>query len=670
MLTRPNSARIIHVLSLRLMKINLFRKLSEIFLKKCRKLLGKIMTTIKFSPTQKKVVESIEGSMAVIAAAGSGKTRVLTGRIAYLLQNIPGSYRIMALTFTNKAAEEMKSRLSSISSINERVYIGTIHSFCLNILREKRHIIGLTEMPHIFEKETDRIEVVAEVFKRNELLADYYNKKEEKDQKKLLYDALEYISRRKRNLQFHIAEIQEELLLLYDDYNAILSEQNAIDYDDIILLAYRIFTERSKVAEIYRKLYSYICVDEAQDLNFAQYEFIKTLCSSTHKNVLMVGDDKQAIFGFNGSDKKYFSELFVKEYQARIIFLTENYRSSKIVIRIANSIFPDSIDESKAFFDGHAELYQADNEGNEADYVIKKIKYYINELKNSDEIEGPITLDNICVIARNKYLFKPLEDKLKTLQIPYYYKRGSDTILFESDKLRLFELGIRVTLNPRDRLHLRQMLGILKQDAVENGSLSFEFVKKLITKEDPIYKSIIASWKKIEADNKSFRDALDIIQNAVQQSSIQPEEKLMIYNEVDAAKEYWRKYCSSVPSDSISIQGFLSNVALGMVNVVNAKEKGLTLGTVHSVKGLEYDIVFVIGLNEGSFPDYRAVRAGGKAIEEEKNETNVAITRAKRFIHLSYPKNKLMPWDKETLYQQKISRFLKNIDKVINVFTH
>jgi len=626
------------------------------------------MTTIKFSPTQKKVVESIEGAMSVIASAGSGKTRVLTGRIAYLLQNIPGSYRILALTFTNKAAEEMKSRLSSIPTNNERVFIGTIHSFCLNILREKRHIIGLTEMPHIFEKETDRIEVVTEVFKRNELLADYYNQKKEKDQKKLLYDALEYISRRKRNLQFHVAEILEELRLLYDDYNAILSEQNAIDYDDIILLAYRIFTERLKVAEIYRKLYSFICVDEAQDLNFAQYEFIKALCGTTHKNVLMVGDDKQAIFGFNGSDKKYFSELFVKEFQARKIFLTENYRSSYIVIRIANSIFPGSIDENNAFFNGYAELYQADNEDDEADYIIKKIEYYTSELKNSDEIEGPITLDNVCVIARNKYLFKSLEDKLNTLQIPYYYKRGSDTIIFESDKMRLFEFGIRVTLNPRDRLHLRQMLEILKQDAVENGSLSFEFVKKLVTKEDPIYKSIIVSWKKIEDDNQSFRDALDIIHDAIQRSAIQNEEKLMIYNEVSNAKEYWKKYCSSVPSDSISIQGFLSNVALGMVNVNNKKEKGVALGTVHSVKGSEYDIVFVLGLNEGSFPDYRAIKAGGKAIEEEKNETYVAITRAKRFIHLSYPKNKLMPWDKETLYPQKVSRFIKNINNIINTF--
>lgn len=624
---------------------------------------------IKYSTTQRIIVESVGGAMAVIAAAGSGKTRVLTGRIAYLLQNIPGSYRIMALTFTNKAAEEMKSRLSSIPTINERVFIGTIHSFCLNILREKRHIIGLTEMPHIFEKETDRIEVVADVFKRNKLLANFYYQREEKDQKKLLFDALEYISKRKRNLQFRVEKIREELLLLYEDYNAILREQNAIDYDDIILLAYRIFTERLKVAEIYRKLYSYICVDEAQDLNFAQYEFIKAFCGTTHKNVLMVGDDKQAIFGFNGSDKKYFSELFIKEFQARKIFLTENFRSSKIIIRIANTIFPGSIDESKAFFDGCAEFYEADNEGNEADYVIKKIDYYINELKNSNEIEGPITLDNICVIARNKYLFKPLEDKLKILKIPYYYKRGSDTILFESDKLRLFELGMRVILNPRDRLHMRQMLGILEQDIIENGTLSFEYVKKLVTKDDPIYKSIIASWEKIEDDNKSFREALDIIHNAIQQSAIQNEEKLMIYNEVSNAKEYWKKYCSSIPSDSISIQGFLTNVALGMVNVTNTKEKGLALGTVHSVKGLEYDIVFVIGLNEGSFPDYRAVKTGGKAIEEEKNETNVAITRAKRFIHLSYPKNKHMPWDKETLYSQKISRFLNNIEKVINVLT-
>jgi len=628
---------------------------------------------IRFSPTQEKIVKNTEGAMAVIAAAGSGKTRVLTGRIDYLLKNVPGSYKILALTFTNKAADEMRARLSSIPNIVERVFIGTIHSFCLDIIREKGYIIGLTEMPHIFEKETDRIEVIAEVLKRNKLLESFYIQKKDKDKKKMLYDALEYISGQKRNLRSNVDEWQEELVLFYDEYNAVLREQNAVDYDDIILLAYRIFMERPKVAEIYRKIYKYICVDEAQDLNYAQYEFIKALCGATHKNVLMVGDDKQAIFGFNGSDKKYFTGRFVEDYHAQVISLTENYRNSKIVIRIANTIFPRSIDESKAVFEGRADFYPANDEDDEADYVINKIKYYIDELKESDEIEGPITLDNICVIARNKYLFKPLEDRLRTENIPFYYKRGSDTIIFESDMMRLFELGIRVVLNPLDRLHLRQMLGILKQNNIEDGSLSFEFIKSLISNKYPAYKIIIDAWRRIETDNKDFRNSLDIIQNAIQRTPIKDEEKLeqlMIFNEVDDAKKYWKKYTGSVSSESISMQGFFSNVALGMVNIANGKEKGLTLGTVHSVKGLEYDIVFIIGLNDGSFPDYRAIKTGGKAIEEEKNETNVAITRAKRFIHLSYPKNKRMPWDKDKPYLQNVSRFLKNINKIINDFNH
>ncbi|MFH0905026.1 MAG: ATP-dependent helicase [Methanobacteriota archaeon] len=619
---------------------------------------------IQFSPTQKTIVQNTEGAMAVIAAAGSGKTRVLTGRIAYLLQNVPGSYRILALTFTNKAADEMKSRLSSITNIDERVFIGTIHSFCLNILREKGNIIGFHEMPHIFEKETDRLEVVTEVFKRNELLIEFYNQKNDQERKKLVHDALEYISGRKRNLQLIISENEEELRILYDDYNRLLREQNAIDYDDIILLTYRILIERPKVAELYRKLYKYICVDEAQDLNFAQYQFIKALCGKIHKNVLMVGDDKQAIFGFNGSDKKYFSELFIEEFQAKKISMAENYRSSKAVIEMANSIYPDSIDESKAVFNGLADFYKAPNEADEAEYVISKIKYYINELKASKEIEGSITWDNICVVARNKFVFKPLEDKLKSEDIQYYYKRGSDTVLFESYEMRIFELGVRAILNPRDKLHLRQMLIILKTSNVDNDNLSFDYCKEHIANiNNPIYLGILSAWTKIESDNKAFRDALDVIQNSIQQASAPSEENLLvlIYNEVDNAKEYWKKYCSSVPSDSISIQGFLSNLALGMVNVLNKKEKGLTLGTVHSVKGLEYDIVFVIGLNEGSFPDYRAVKAGGKAIEEEKNLTYVAITRAKRFLHLSYPQTKLMPWDKEKPYQQKVSRFLQHL---------
>lgn len=619
--------------------------------------------TIQFSPSQLKIVKNVEGAMSVIASAGSGKTRVLTGRIKYLLENVPGSYKILALTFTNKAADEMKERLSSIQNIDERVFIGTIHSFCLNILREKGHIIGYHEMPHIFEKESDRIEVLTEVFKRNESLTYFYNNKDDHNRRTMLYRALDYISNRKRNLHLINDDNETELSLLYDDYNRFLSEQNAVDYDDIILLTYRILTERPKVAELYSKIYQYICVDEAQDLNFAQYQFIKTLCGDNHKNVLMVGDDKQAIFGFNGSDKKYFSEIFVNEFKAEKIYLTENFRNSKSIIRIANLIYPNSINEDNAVYEGIFDSYVAEDETSEANYVISKIKYYLNELSKEEkkQIEGEVTLDKMCVIARNRFIFKTLESKLESEKIPYYYKRGSDTILFESDEMRTFELGVRVILNPLDRLHLRQIHSIIKDNQIVG--YDFNKTKNYLKNLKPIYKYIVKSWESIEKDEKNFGVALDIINDGIKNIEFEDNENhlQLIFDEISLAKEYWKKYSISVSVDSISIQGFLSNVALGMVNIKNKKETGLTLATVHSVKGLEYDIVFVIGLNEGSFPDYRAVKAVGKQIEEEKNLTYVALTRAKRFLHISYPKTKFMPWDQINPYTQYPSRFLKDI---------
>lgn len=618
--------------------------------------------SLKYSPLQKKIVETVEGPMAVVASAGSGKTRVLTGRIENVLMAKPGAYRILALTFTNKAADEMKHRLSSVPNVSERVFIGTIHSFCLNIIQEKRHMIGFDEMPHIFNEEADRLEIVIEVLKTNEHLSKYYNAKSPAEQKKLANEALDYISSRKRNLEYSsMVDDDEELQFLYNNYNMQLSEQNAIDYDDIILLAFRILSERPKIAELYRKLYKYICVDEAQDLNFAQYEFIKSFCGQEHKNVLMVGDDKQAIFGFNGSDKKYFTECFIKDFNAEKIILNENYRSSKAVIQIANAIYPNSNDESKAVIPGVAKFYTAKSDEDEAQYVYEKIDEYVTAIKKHNDIEGEITFDKICVIARNKYLFKHLENILKENQKPYFYKRGSDTILFETDKLRVFELGLRVVLNPSDKLHTKQIQQTLKIPS-ENSNLTFDAIKEYIRGlNDPVLCSIINAWNIISMKNKNYRDALDAIQESIKDSMLETEEKLALYNEIDLAKEYWKKYCSSVSIDSSSIKGFLSNIALGMVNLSNRKEKGITLATVHSIKGLEYDIVFIIGLNEGSFPDYRAVKAGGKALDEEKNETYVAITRAKRFLHLSYPKTKLMPWDKETPYPQRVSRFLKSM---------
>jgi len=621
------------------------------------------MNEIQFSPSQKMIVEKTQGAMSVIASAGSGKTRVLTGRVRYLLENIPGSYKILALTFTNKAAEEMKDRLGSVSNINERVFIGTIHSFCLSIIREKGNLIGFNEMPHIFEKENDRLEVVKEVFLRNELLTHYYEQLNSQEQRTLLYKALDYINNRKRTLQLIEPVSEIELSLLFDDYNRFLVEQNAIDYDDIIILAYRIFTERPKIAELYRKIYQYICVDEAQDLNFAQYQFLKILCGTDHRNILMVGDDKQAIFGFNGSDKKYFSEIFVYDFNAEKIELTENYRNSKAVIRIANTIYPNSINEQNAVYEGIFEKYAAENEKDEVRYIIKKIMYYLNDATTDEkaQIEGDISLDKMCVIARNKYVFKQLENELISQNLPFFYKKGSDTVLFESDEMRIFELGVRIILNPSDKLHLREVHSILNDTKLT--SFDFDKTKKYLADYSPVFSLIVESWLSVEKNRKNLREALEIIQNGLNDIKIKNNENSLelIYQETSQAKEFWKKYSTSVPVDSISIQGFFSQVALGMVIIKNKKETGVTLATVHSVKGLEYDIAFVIGLNEGTFPDYRALKANKKQMEEEKNLTNVALTRAKRFLHISYPKLKFMPWDQNNPYPQRPSRFLKHM---------
>ena len=267
----------------------------------------------------------------------------------------------------------------------------------------------------------------------------------------------------------------------------------------------------------------------------------------------------------------------------------------------------------------------------------------------------------MCVIARNRFIFKSLEEKLESEKIPYFYKKGSETTLFDSDEMKIFESGIRVILNPLDKLHLRQIHAILKNDV--SPLRDFNEIKKYLLETGKSFIPIVRAWEQIENNNKNLRDALNVISNNLSDIDKKNEEKPfeLMYKEILLAKEYWQKYCSSVSADSISIQGFLGNIALGMVSVKNEKEQGLTLGTVHSVKGLEYDIVFVVGLNEGSFPDYRAVRVGGKQLDEEKNLTNVAITRAKRFLHISYPKMKFMPWDRDNPYPQKPSRFLRGI---------
>ncbi len=626
----------------------------------------------EFDAEQQEVINTLDGAMLVTASAGSGKTGVLTERIRTLVQQRTG--RILALTFTNKAADEMKGRLN-MPNLEERVFIGTIHSFCLDVLRSRIHVLGFPTMPHIFELEQDRLGIIRQVLEDNPPLRRFFVDKSEKEQQKLLRNCLDLISEQKRLLRVpqsdEIQAMSEERQILFREYQDILTAQNAMDYDDIVLNTHRIFTERPSIAELYRRIYRYICVDEAQDLNYAQYQLLRALCGNEHKNVLMVGDTNQSLYGFNGSNPKYMTEHFNRDFQAKEIRLTRNYRSSRKVVEAANRLIPNAISDVARPFEGEFTFVSCEDETAEAAWVRETIQHLLQQKHHAD-INDEITEECFAVLARNRYVLNHIVEQLREHDITFHYKHGNALSTFDSDLIQAFDLGTRVLINPLDRIHAKRLCEILEvnfdsADIPQNAS-GLDILRSFGPGALPssLFEGLLEAWSILEKRQADVGSALTSLENSVQRSrvilngsmadaSIQ-QEYAAIQADISSWQTLWREYLGKSSQDQRSLQHFRNMLALGELNVHGEQQRGIALGTVHAFKGLAAEIVFVIGMNEGVFPDYRALKKKGQALAEERNSLFVAFTRARRLLYVSYPRYRAMPWSKETpITQQKSS---------------
>jgi len=417
---------------------------------------------MSFTPSkiQQEIIDHKEGAMLVEATAGTGKTYVLTERIRKLVSNSNENFGVLALTFTNKAADEMKKRLGN----NKRVFVSNIHSFCFEIFRERKRFVGYSEMPHIIESDNDKVELLEQIFNTNLELKPYFFDREAKEKKDLLQNSLKFIKTQKQNLKFSTIILNSDSLtekqkILIKEYDDILKSQNLIDYDDILIKAYEIFDKYPDIAKLYRNIYKYICIDEAQDLNFAQYQIIKTLCGSDYKNVFMVGDPNQAIYAFGGADKKYFLENFVSDFNPKRIVLKDNYRSSQKVILAANTLNPNSISIENVPIVGEFVLIGLKNEEEEANWIVAKIEELLK--KGHKDISEKISFDKIAVLGRNKFVFNALTFAFRNAKYKFHLKKTNDSIESVSDFMKIFELCIRVHTNPKDEIHFYQILRLL-----------------------------------------------------------------------------------------------------------------------------------------------------------------------------------------------------------------
>ncbi|MCZ8286649.1 MAG: ATP-dependent helicase, partial [Bacteroidia bacterium] len=363
---------------------------------------------------------------------------------------------------------------------------------------------------------------------------------------------------------------------------------------------------------LYRRSYEFICIDEAQDLNNAQYQLLKIITGSEHRNVMMVGDPNQSIFAFNGSSSDFMTKNFVEDFSPTIVELKENYRSSKAVLNAAEKIIPNASNIQNTIIDGVFEIYGASDEVDEAQWITSKIVALINT-QNVEDIEGPITYEKIAVLARNKYVFASLEKYFKAECIDFYYKITPGSIRFESNVMRIFDMALRIKLNAQDILHLNRLRELL--NVPKGTSLVDLLSENLITNLQQEFLEAVISLNE-EGDN--FKQTLEKLCESVKiNSEIDDDnEKNMILNDINEILIHWHNY--SKKTDNKSLTNFKNSMALGQTHPMS-QPKGVTLSTVHTMKGQEYDIVFVIGLDDDTFPDYRAVKKGGMEMIQEKN---------------------------------------------------
>jgi DNA helicase-2/ATP-dependent DNA helicase PcrA len=601
------------------------------------------MSGIWLSAQQAKVVGHVDGPMLVVAGPGSGKTRVLTERVRRLLTAVPGHFRVLALTFTNKAANEMKERLKDLGEDRQRATISTLHSFCLEMLAERGKLVGVESLPNIFEQYKDRKEILIKAAAEDPLLSDALSEIEDaKARAKKIDDWLQGIAWIKAHPTTYDLSEDEIGRRVLEAYDAELRASNAYDFDDLLLLTHKLLTGYPKIADFYRRLYRFICVDEAQDLNEVQYAVIKALCGDEFKNVLMVGDPKQSIYGFNTSSPEYMRQ-FRDEFGAEEVTLTENFRSSQAVVNVARSLEPRYLVEAQLPIKGSAALLIGDDEAGEAKLIADEIERLIAQ--GHTDVEDPITPSSCAVLGRTRYALLAIEKELRARSIPFH-KRVTANHENESDTVDDFQLALRVMANPRDRHHFAVLAKEWKAAEPNapppaDGSGVLAAVSALADASgSESAKAVAAALKAITAQTQrlDLMPGLKVIRAFADNCG--EDERREIYEDTAIFEDEWDQYLRSDGS-SRTLASFMSSKALGATQ--QASRDGVALLTVHSSKGLEFDAVFVAGMAEGVFPDYRAAGKNKEMAEEARNAF-VAITRSKRLLYLTYPRRRKMPW--------------------------
>ncbi len=634
----------------------------------------------ELNPKQKEAVLQIEKPVLIIAGAGSGKTKVLTHRLAYLIESKKASaHEILAVTFTNKAAGEMKERVQKLlgiplnkKNINVGPLVSTFHSFCVWILRREIDKLGFDRSFVIYDQD-DQLRLIKKVIKELDIDQNQLNPK----------SVATYISSAKNELvdpekYTELANdfFQEMVAKIYPVYQKKLKKNNALDFDDLIMQAVKLFEKFPNILEKYQNRFRYILVDEYQDTNHAQYRLIKLLADK-YKNICVVGDPDQGIYSWRGANIQNILN-FEQDYpKAKIIKLEQNYRSTKNILAAAHNVIKHNTErkEKKLWTENNAGskilLYEAMDERDEGEFVLLEMEKII---KKSDH-----DYSDCVVLYRTNAQSRALEEVCLRFGVPYKIVGGIS--FYQRAEIKDILAYLQLLLNPKDEIAFeriinnpprgigKQTLGKIQKLARNSNLTLLDVIKSKDIQVSGLFSARIqnALMRFSGTMNKlskiaTKKDVAFLIDEVAKRTGYEDhlrdgtEESEVRLENIQELKTVAREYGDLEPIDSL--KAFLEKVALiSDIDSYSDNEKALTLMTLHSAKGLEFPVVFIAGMEEGIFPHSRTFFEPSE-LEEERRLCYVGVTRAKKLLYLIHTQKRALWGD---IQVNSPSRFLDDI---------
>lgn len=631
---------------------------------------------------QQRAVACLQGPLLIVAGAGSGKTRVLTFRIANLLEHGVPPYRILAITFTNKAAREMRERVDAlIGDAAQDVWLSTFHSFCARFLRMELEHYGRYAKNFVIYDAADSKGLIRECLKELNI-----------DEKHTAPGAVQAHISDAKNRLLDVAAFTaqatdffaEQVAKIYALYQSKLQENNALDFDDLLMLTVELLTKNEELRTKYQKKFQYILVDEYQDTNGAQYAITKLLAAE-HRNICVVGDADQSIYGWRGADMRNIMN-FEKDYpEATVILLEQNYRSTKNILAAANAVIENNLTRKKKELwtdnptGDRITIYEGATEKNEASYIVREVErlHTMFHVKYGD----------IAVLYRTNAQSRNIEEAFYATGVPY--AMVGSVRFYDRREIKDIIAYLRVIYNPRDTLSLLRIINVprrglgptsiarMMETAEEYRISLFEVITdaQLLSMIPKLSAKVKLALEEFAAMVFTFMGQLgtrpiheiveDVIETSGYAAALEEEKKEDNRDRLENLREFIsvaKNFDDGAAEGENGLADFLAQIALiSDVDQTEQSDGTVTLMTFHAAKGLEFPAVFMAGMEEGLFPHSRTL-LDDTEIEEERRTCYVGITRAERRLYLTYARQRTIYGRTE---MSRPSRFLAEIPEAL-----